>query len=373
MAAREIHVHNKSDRPDNIVLKEALTEEKCAGIEAEMPSFLRGYFMYLKGSLLPMSRLAYLSDIRFFLHYLIEETDLTEAETPKDIKQGDFARVESSDINLYLDYLRKYRVKKDDAVYIYQNDNRSLARKRSSLSVLFKYLYRGGLTEKNITDGLDPIRLPRAGDREIKHLEDGEVMKMLDAAATGEGLSKKELQYWQKTKLRDRAMLLLFVTYGLRLSQLRELNVASFNFGRGEFKIYRKRGKEAMMPLSKTVLAALKAYLDDERGLPSVDLAGGPDADALFLSLRGGRMTERQIREIVKKYTGIALGTGKASGYSPHKLRATTATSLIESGNSIYDVQDLLNHDNNTTTQLYAAHRKGAKRELIKDLEWDKK
>jgi site-specific recombinase XerD len=168
-------------------------------------------------------------------------------------------------------------------------------------------------------------------------------------------------------------MLLLFVTYGLRLSELRELNVASFNFGRGEFKIYRKRGKEAMMPLSKTVLAALKAYLDDERGLPSVDLAGGPDADALFLSLRGGRMTERQIREIVKKYTGIALGTGKASGYSPHKLRAPTATSLIESGNSIYDVQDLLNHDNITTTQLYAAHRKGAKRELIKDLEWDKK
>jgi site-specific recombinase XerD len=370
MAAREIQVHNKSDRPDNIVLKEALLEEKCAVIEAELPSFLRGYFLYLKGSLLPMSRLAYLSDVRFFLHYLIGETELTEAKTIKDIKQGDLGRVEAVDINIYLDYLRRYKVKKDDAVYIYQNDNRSLARKRSSLSVLFKYLYRGGQTENNITDGFDPIRLPRAGDREIKHLEDGEVMKMLDAAATGEGLSKKELQYWQKTKLRDRAMLLLFVTYGLRLSELRELNIASFNFGRGEFKIYRKRGKEAMMPLSETVLTALRAYLDGERGLPS-DSAGS-DADALFLSLRGGRMTERQIREIVKKYTGIALGTGRAAGYSPHKLRATTATSLIERGNSIYDVQDLLNHDNITTTQLYAAHRKGAKRELIRDLEWDK-
>jgi site-specific recombinase XerD len=370
MAAREIHIHNKSDRPDNIVLKEVLIEEKCAETEAEMPSFLRGYFLYLKGSLLPASRLAYLSDIRFFLHYLTEETDLTEAQDVKDIRQADLDRVEAPDINLYLDFLRKYKVKKDDAVYIYQNDNRSLARKRSSLSVLFKYLYRSGLIGKNITDGFDPIRLPRAGDREIKHLEDGEVMKMLDAAATGEGLSKKELQYWQKTKLRDRAMLLLFVTYGLRLSELRELNIASFNFGRSEFKIYRKRGKEAMMPLSQTVLTALRAYLDGERGLPAD--SAGPDADALFLSLRGGRMTERQIREIVKKYTGIALGTGKAAGYSPHKLRATTATSLIERGNSIYDVQDLLNHDNITTTQLYAAHRKGAKRELIKDLEWDK-
>jgi site-specific recombinase XerD len=82
-------------------------------------------------------------------------------------------------------------------------------------------------------------------------------------------------------------------------------------------------------------------------------------------------MTERQIRQLVKKYTSIALGTGRDAGYSPHKLRATTATSLIERGNSIYDVQELLSHDNITTTQLYAAHRKGAKRALIKELEWD--
>jgi site-specific recombinase XerD len=124
------------------------------------------------------------------------------------------------------------------------------------------------------------------------------------------------------------------------------------------------------MPLSETAYKAIRLYLDNERPAPKE--AAGPDADALFLSLQGGRMTDRQIRQTVKKYTSIALGTGRGEGYSPHKLRATTATSLIERGNSIYDVQDLMNHDNITTTQLYAAHRKGAKRELIKDLEWDK-
>ena len=81
-------------------------------------------------------------------------------------------------------------------------------------------------------------------------------------------------------------------------------------------------------------------------------------------------MTERAIRTLVKKYTSVAMGTVRDLGYSPHKLRATAATSLIEQGNSIYDVQNLLDHENITTTQLYAAHRKNLKRELLKNFEW---
>jgi len=335
-----------------------------------LPAFLRGFFLYLKTSLLPLSRLAYLRDINFFFKYMINEGDLSTAVEPKDIKLSEIARIKAADVNNYLDHLRNYKVKRDDGTYIYHNDNKSLARKRSSLSVLFKHLYRDEKIEKNITDGFNPIRLPKVGDREIKHLEENEIMIMLDAVANAEGLTKKEKQYWEKTNKRDRAMLLLFLTYGLRLSELQQLNVGSINFGRGEFKIYRKRGKESIMPLSETVSKALALYLDSER--PISKTSDGPDSDALFLSLQGGRMTDRQIRQIVKKYTSIALGTGRDEGYSPHKLRATTATSLIERGNSIYDVQELLSHDNITTTQLYAAHRKEAKRELIKDLEWDK-
>jgi site-specific recombinase XerD len=366
---REIHIHNKSDKPDNILLKETLIEEDCAQIERELPSFLRGYFLYLKGNLLPLSRLAYLRDVRFFLQYLVSGTELTSATCVREIRAEDLARIESIDVNIFLDYCRKYKVEKEGVVTVYHNNNRSLARKRSSVSVLFKYLYRDQFVEKNITDGFDPIRLPHVGDKEIKRLEDDEVMIMLDAVANGDGLTKKERLFWMKTRLRDRAMLLLFVTYGLRLSELHQLNLSSFNFGRGEFKIFRKRGKEAIMPLSETVFQALRDYIDTERPVPRE--SEGIDGDALFLSLQGGRMTERQIRVIVKKYTSIALGTGRESGYSPHKLRATTASSLIERGNSIFDVQEFLNHDNITTTQLYAAHRKGAKRELIKDLEWD--
>jgi site-specific recombinase XerD len=235
--------------------------------------------------------------------------------------------------------------------------------------VFFKYLNRDEMVERNITDGFDPIRLPKAGDREIKALRDDEVMVMLDAVSSGTGLSKRERLFWERTKLRDRAILVVFVTYGLRLSELRELNLSSFNFRRGEFKIYRKRGKEAAMPLNRSVEKVLKEYIEGER--QSAESLEASEKDALFLSLRGRRLTERQIRELVKKYTGIALGTGRRAGYSPHKLRATTATSLIERGNSIFDVQELLNHDNITTTQLYAAHRKHAKRDLVRNMEWE--
>ncbi|MDQ9824796.1 hypothetical protein RFZ44_15905, partial [Acinetobacter sp. 163] len=69
-----------------------------------------------------------------------------------------------------------------------------LARKKSSISVMFKQLYRDELVEKNITDGFDPIRLPKSGEKEIKALEDDEVMIMLDAVSTGAGLTKKEHQ-----------------------------------------------------------------------------------------------------------------------------------------------------------------------------------
>ncbi|MDD3350810.1 MAG: tyrosine-type recombinase/integrase, partial [Eubacteriales bacterium] len=195
------------------------------------------------------------------------------------------------------------------------------------------------------------------------------VMKMLDAVTDGTNLTKREHEFWEKTKHRDKAILLLFLTYGLRLSELQQLNLSSFNFNRGEFKIYRKRGKESIMPLNKTAVKALEEYLSLER--KNSDLLAETEKDALFLSLQGRRMTERQIRELVKKYTSIALSTSRAKGYSPHKLRATAATSLIGRGNSIYDVQALLDHENVTTTQLYAAHKLNVKRDLIKNFEWD--
>ena len=329
---KKIIIHNKSDKPDNIILKEHDILKKCEEIEEVLPTFMKSFFVYLKGNVLPLTRLAY---IQFFCNYVIQETDRTNASSTKEIALNDFEQIKASDINLFIDYCRSYKVETDRTITVYENENRSLARKKSSLSVLFKHLYREELVTRNITDAFNPIRVPKPGEREIKALQDDEVMRMLDAVSTGSHLTKKEREFWEKTKYRDKAILILFLTYGLRLSELQQLNLSSFHFNRGEFKIYRKRGKESILSLQKK------------------------------------RLTQRQIRELVKKYTSIGLGTSRDAGYSPHKLRATTATSLIGRGNSIYDVQALLDHENVTTTQLYAAHQLNVKRDLIKSFEWD--
>lgn len=361
---KKLKIHNKSDTPDNIVLKQNEMIRKCLSIESQLPGFMSDYFMFLKNAVALSTRLAYLSDVLFFCNYLVNELQFSGAQSPMEIDADMFYKLTAKDINLFLaDYCTRYIVETENADYIMENHNRSLARKRSSLSVLFKFFYRDQLMEKNISEGFNPIKLPKPQPDAIKRLEVEEVQKMINAVETGEGLTEKELQYWEKTKLRDKAMLVLFTTYGLRVSEIQQLNLSSFNYTRGEFKIYRKRAKEVNMPLNHSALSVINDYIKLER-LNTSDLD-----DPLFVSLQGTRMTVRSIRELVKKYTSIAMQTSRDKGYSPHKLRATAASSLIQYGFSIYDVQNLLDHDNVTTTQLYAAHKKNAKRDVINNYE----
>lgn len=364
-----IKIHNKSDKPDNIVIRDNKVIEKCIQIENSLPKFMKDYCIYLKGSVSVTTRLAYLEDIKFFCSYLVETKEVTIVDQIKDISLDDFNQIKARDVNLFLgDYCTRYYKQTEKNTLIYENNNRALARKKSSLSTLFKFLFRNGQIENNITDGFNPIKLPKPQPDAIKRLEIDEVAKMLDSVETGEGLTEKEKVYWRKTKLRDKAILALFVTYGLRLNELRELNISSFNFSRGEFKIYRKRGKEVLMPINKTCELVIRDYILNER--PKSEMLNEDVEDALFLSLQHKRMDPKSIRQLVKKYTSISMQTSRDNGYSPHKLRATAATSLIQNGFSIYDVQNLLDHDNVTTTQLYAAHKKNVKRDIVNNFEW---
>ena len=326
-------INNKSSKPNNIVMRDSNIMDECMLLESQLPPFMKEYFIYLRGAVAVTTRRAYLNDIKFFCTYIIDSDLYTNAEKLSEISLEDFAEISARDINIFLgDYCNRYYKEVNSDRVLYENNNKSLARKKSSLSTLFKFLYRNGQLKDDITGGFNPIKLPKPQPDAIKRLE------------------------------------ILFITYGLRLNELRELNISSFNFSRGEFMIYRKRGKEVLMPINEACERVVKDYIDYER--PKSSDIGEEDQDALFLSLQKKRMTSRSIRDLVKKYTSIAMKTSRDKGYSPHKLRATAATSLIETGFSIYDVQNLMDHDNVTTTQLYAAHRKNLKRDIVENFNW---
>jgi len=355
MSNKNLKVHNKSSKPNNVVAYENDIIQECLEIEKLLPDYLYDYFLYLQSSVAISTRLAYLLDLK-----------LSSASSIHNIPIDDIKVITAKDVNRYIaGYCSRYLIEQGQGSTIMENHNRSLSRKKSSLSVLFKFLYREEIMPSNITDAFNPIKLPKPQPDAIKRLDVTEVGIMFDCVANGQGLTEKEMVYWKKTRHRDMLILILFTTYGLRLMELQQLNVSSFNLSRGEFLIYRKRGKESSMPINKSVERSLTDYLNIERSRYA-----SKGEDALLLSMQKKRLTQRAIRDIVKKYTAIALGTSKENGYSPHKLRATAATSLIEEGFSIYDVKNLLDHDNVTTTQLYSAYKKDQKREIIKNFEW---
>lgn len=355
-------VNNKTNKPDHMIRQQVYLEKEIKEIQNSLPNFLGDYFVFLKSSVSPSTHRAYLLDISFFFEYLLKE----HFQKAGPLTLEDIDSLKARDVNLFLgDYCPRYYKEQGDNIQIFENNNRSLSRKKSSLVSMFRFLFRNEQLHQDITPGLNPIKIPKKSPDSIKRLTSNEMLALIHVVSTGEGLSKREKSYWEKTKYRDKAILLMFLTYGLRLKELVDLNLDSMNYKRREFTIFRKRDKESQMPFNDSIEAALKDYINLER--PNYSKT----ENALFISIQGTRLTQRAVRTLVKKYTAIVMGTSKKNAYSPHKLRATAATTLIERGFSIYDVQNLLDHDNVTTTQLYAAHKKNVKKEIIQNFELD--
>lgn len=337
----------KQSLPANIQEKIEQKHLVILSLQKEFPKFFSNYFMYIASNTSESTQIVYMSDLKVFLLWRFDKSLFH-------ITKKDLESLSATDINTYLHYCRYQR----------NNARSTISRKRSSLLSFLKAAYREGLLKKDLSSGINPVKVPAIEDRDILMLTEDEVKRTLECISHSAGLSHKQAIYWEKTKKRDKVIFLLFVTYGLRISELQQLNVSSFNFTRGEFKIYRKRGKESIMPLNSSLIQIIQDYINNERIL----ILKSKSEDAMFLSLRGERLHERSIRNLVKKYT--ALGMNAEEGYSPHKLRATTATTLIARGKSLYDIQELLDHSLITTTQIYAAHRKNSRKELVNELNW---
>jgi integrase/recombinase XerC len=151
--------------------------------------------------------------------------------------------------------------------------------------------------------------------------------------------------------LRDRAMVELFYSAGIRLSELTGLNIADLDFAQGLLKVRGKGRKERIVPVGKPAFAAVEEYLK-RRGELAAKRAGGCIDDALFLSARGTRMNRRGVARVVER---VVRQSGIGRKISPHALRHTFATHLLDAGADLRSIQEMLGHQSLSTTQKYTA------------------
>ncbi len=321
--------------------------DKIDELLEQLPFFCEDYLRGIETRTSTLTRLNYVYDLRIFFDFLAKKK--YRDKTVRDLTLEDLEQVTDTDIEIFLSYLSNYRYHEKRL----SCDERAKARKLSSVRAMYKYFFNKGLIEVNNTS---KVATPKIHEKEIIRLEGNEVSSLLDTAEYGSGLSRHASGYHDKTRIRDIAILTLFLGTGIRISELVGLNNESIDFSNNSFIVTRKGGNQAILYFSEEVGDALAAYLAQKEEDPRV----APDEHALFLSLQYRRITVRAVENLVKKYAKIVSPLKKIT---PHKLRSTYGTSLYRETGDIYIVADVLGHrDVNTTRKHYAAitedHRK---------------
>ena len=288
---------------------------------------------------------AYDSDLSQFLAFLAARAGRTRAE----LTMADFDQL---NIREFLADLHRRG-----------NTRSSTARKLAAIRTFSRYLRREG-----ILDG-DPAALvgtPKREQRLPAHLGEAEMSTLLEMPDTSQPLGR-----------RDRAILELFYASGLRLSELVGLDLGDVNLNGRMVRVLGKGGKERIVPFNRSTEAALRAWLSDRESLISeVPKADGtritritkgqgtkspPDRISrthgsrstrmpLFLNYQGGRLSTRSVDRLVRRYVAAC---STRFGISPHALRHSFATHLLERGADLRAIQELLGHARLSTTQRY--------------------
>ncbi len=307
-------------------------------LEEKLPSFCYDYFLAIDSQTSTLTRLNYAHDLKIFFYFL-QEKKFRKSKTFNEITLVDLEAVTSTDIEYFLSYLSHYTYDGKEHVC----NERAKARKLSSVRAMFKYFFNKDLIS---VDNAAKVHTPKLHDKPIIRLDTSEVFDIIETAESGQGLSPHQKAYHEKTKVRDGAILTLFLGTGIRISELVGLNNDDINFKDNSFIVTRKGGGKSILYFDDIVAEALKRYMDYKEFNQLI-------SPALFLSKDTNRITARAVENLVQKYAKIVSPLKKIS---PHKLRSTYGTSLYRATGDIYIVADVLGHkDVNTTRKHYAA------------------
>ncbi len=206
---------------------------------------------------------------------------------------------------------------------------RSIQRRLSAVRSFYKYLLREGVTTRNPAQD---VSAPKAAKRLPKTLDADQMTRLVEVSGDDPQVS------------RDRAMMELMYSSGLRLAELVSLNLPDVDAADRTVRVTGKGNKTRIVPVGKHALAALGAWLKQRNKLADV---GEP---ALFVGARGARISPRTVQARVRRWATIQ---GIDARVSPHMFRHSFATHLLESSGDLRAVQELLGHANISTTQIY--------------------
>lgn len=270
-------------------------------------------------------------DLNTFLKYILYHFKMTNEKDLKQISIRNISletvsKITLDDIHSFLFYLTN----------TYNSKAATRARKVSSIRVFFNYLCnKAGLIEKNPAQNLET---PKLDKRIPKYLTLDDSKKLLEAVNDMDDRNKE----------RDYAIITLFLNCGMRLSELVGINIKDINFNDQKLNVIGKGNKERTIYLNSACMNAVNKYL----AVRPHDNVKYDSKDALFLSERRERISNRTVQYIVKQELKRAgLDTNK---YSVHKLRHTAATLMYKYGNvDIRALQELLGHESISTTEIY--------------------
>jgi len=254
---------------------------------------------------------AYTTDLLYFRDFLSKKK-LSAGE--KDI---DVAKIEEMDIREYISWLYT------------RNSKSSISRKLTSIRTFLEFLIREGEIQKN---SAKLVPTPKAEKRTPAFLTVDEVFLLVEKPKDKGILG-----------LRDRAILELLYSSGLRVSELSGIDLKDVNLDASFVKVLGKGSVERIVPLGSKAIESIRNYLVKREELK-------PKVGYLFLNSRGGKLSERSVARIVKKYATIS---GIPKNVSPHVLRHTFATHLLGDGADLRAIQEMLGHKSLSTTQRY--------------------
>lgn len=332
-------------------------QERLNNIIKDLPYYVEDFFIGIENRCSVLTRLNYAYDLRVFYIFLTKKIYRT-----KDIVQielSDLASLQASDIEYFLSYLNHHEVNGK----MERCTETGKARKLSTLRAFYKFFFNKNLLPANTPT---KVSMPKIHEKEIIRLDTNEnvdeVGDMLYVVETGNGLTKKQKKFHDATKVRDCAIITLFLGTGIRISELVGLNVNDIFLDNNSFVVTRKGGNRTILYYTDEVKLELVKWLDARskiEGLPK-------DEPALFLSLQNKRISVRAVQELVKKYAKIVSPLKRIT---PHKLRSTFGTKLYRETGDIYVVADYLGHrDINTTKRHYAAMSEDMRKKAIKTI-----